>query len=94
MGCSWLVLDELHVTLVAVHPQRRRQGLGRWVLGEMLEEGRRRGAARGTLEVGAENMAATALYAAAGFTTSGRRRGYYRNGEDALIQWVELGDRD
>ncbi|MFQ6537437.1 MULTISPECIES: GNAT family N-acetyltransferase [Aphanothece] len=94
VGCAWLVIDELHITLVAVLPDRRRQGLGRRVLGELLREGRRRGAARATLEVGVENRAAIALYRGAGFTTAGRRRGYYRNGEDALIQWLRLGDGD
>lgn len=90
MACGWLVLDELHVTLVAVAPHRRRQGLGGAVLGALLREGRRLGAAHATLEVAAGNQAARALYAAAGFQEAGRRRGYYRNGDDALIQWTRL----
>ena len=49
-----------------------------------------RGAVSATLEVAAGNMAALALYRAAGFTTRGRRRGYYRDGGDALIQWAAL----
>ena len=90
MACGWLVLDELHITLVAVAPGRRRHGLGRQVLSALLEEGGRQGARHATLEVADGNHAACALYKAAGFREAGRRRGYYRNGDDALIQWLRL----
>ncbi|MEB3321239.1 MAG: GNAT family N-acetyltransferase [Synechococcaceae cyanobacterium] len=90
MACGWLVLDELHVTVVAVAPERRRRGLGRRVLAALLERGRAGGARRATLEVAAGNAAARALYDACGFRVAGVRRGYYRSGEDALIQWAVL----
>ena len=90
MACGWLVVDELHITLVAVAPERRRQGLGRRVLEDLLRRGRAGGASRATLEVAAANGAALALYGACGFRQAGVRRGYYRNGDDALIQWVNL----
>jgi ribosomal-protein-alanine N-acetyltransferase len=91
MACGWLILEELHITLVAVDPQQRRQGLGRRLLEALLSEGRRRGAERATLEVARRNTAAIGLYGAAGFQEAGCRRGYYRNGDDALIQWLKLG---
>jgi ribosomal-protein-alanine N-acetyltransferase len=90
MACGWLVLDELHITLIAVAPWRRRRGLGRQVLAALLEEGARQGARRATLEVAAGNSGALALYRSAGFETAGRRRSYYRSGEDAVIQWLRL----
>jgi len=90
MACAWLVVDELHITLVAVDPRHRRRGLGHRVLLELLAEGRRLGADRATLEVAADNAAATALYARCGFRTAGVRRRYYRDGSDALIQWLSL----
>jgi len=90
MACGWLVVDELHVTLVAVAPSQQRQGLGRLVLSALLEQGRLLGAHHATLEVAAGNQAACALYRSAGFAEAGRRRRYYRNGEDALIQWRRL----
>lgn len=90
MACGWLVLDELHITLVAVAPGHRRRGFGRWVLGELMESCVRRGATRATLEVAAGNGPGQGLYEALGFRTAGIRHGYYRNGEDALIQWVNL----
>lgn len=94
MACGWLVLDELHITVVAVHPQRRRCGLGRAALQALLHSAALRGAQHATLEVAASNSAAQGLYAQAGFSTAGIRRGYYRNGDDALIQWMRLPDAD
>jgi ribosomal-protein-alanine N-acetyltransferase len=90
VACGWLVLDELHITAVAVAPDRRRQGLGSRVLEALLARGRELGATRATLEVSSANEAALSLYAASGFATAGVRRGYYRNGDDALIQWRQL----
>jgi ribosomal-protein-alanine N-acetyltransferase len=91
MACGWLVVDELHITLVAVDPGRRRQGLGRQVLAALLQRALADGARHATLEVAATNAAALALYAHLGFATAGIRRAYYRNGDDALIQWMRLG---
>jgi len=92
VACGWLVADELHITAVAVHPLRRRQGLGARILQALLRESQRQGALHATLEVAASNQAGQALYAAAGFRTAGVRRAYYRNGDDALIQWMRLHD--
>lgn len=91
MACGWLILEDLHITLVAVDPRQRRRGLGRRVLAALLAEGLGRGAERATLEVARGNRAGRALYARAGFREAGCRRGYYRDGEDALIQWLDLG---
>lgn len=90
MACGWLVLDELHITLVAVAPGHRRRGLGRRVLQDLMQTGLASGASRATLEVAAGNGPGKGLYEALGFRTAGIRHGYYRNGEDALIQWVNL----
>ena len=90
LACGWLVADELHITAVAVDPEQRRRGLGRIVLQGLLREGACHGAAHATLEVSSANSAALKLYASAGFKTAGVRRAYYRNGDDALIQWLRL----
>lgn len=90
LACGWLVLDELHITVVGVRRAWQRRGLGQRVLAALLAEGQRRGAARATLEVAAGNAAGQALYAKAGFRTAGHRRRYYRNGDDALIQWRRM----
>ena len=90
MASGWLVVDELHITLVAVAPEQQRQGLGRQVLQGLLNHAQQQGAAHATLEVAPGNTAAVALYRGLGFRDAGLRRGYYRNGEDALIQWLRL----
>ncbi len=90
LACGWMVLDELHITAVAVAPEHRRQGLGRQVLALLLKRGQGLGAVRATLEVARSNIGARALYGCFGFQAAGVRRAYYRNGEDALIQWLNL----
>jgi len=90
VACGWLVVDELHITVLAVHPASRRLGLGRQLLEALLVGGQARGALHATLEVAADNGAALGLYAACHFQTAGTRRGYYRNGQDALIQWKKI----
>ncbi len=92
MACSWLIVDELHITLVAVDPSRRRRGLAQGLLAALLRCGRERGATRATLEVGSDNIGAQVLYRTLGFQTAGVRRKYYSNGEDALIEWLDLAN--
>jgi ribosomal-protein-alanine N-acetyltransferase len=89
MGCFWSILEEAHITILAVHPQYHRQGLGAALLYSLLKTACDRGMERATLEVRASNLAAISLYQKFGFKTAGRRRGYYQdNGEDALILWL------
>ena len=90
VACGWLVVDELHITVVAVDPDERQRGHGRCLLLELLQRARQDGAAHATLEVSDDNIAALALYNRAGFRTAGRREGYYSDGSDALIQWCRL----
>jgi ribosomal-protein-alanine N-acetyltransferase len=90
IACGWVVVDELHITVLATAPDWRRRGLGRALLQALAAAAFSRGCTRATLEVASGNQAALALYASAGFRTAGCRRGYYTNGDDALIQWRSL----
>lgn len=84
----WLILDEAHVTNIAVAPKRRRQGVGRKLLAHLLRSALAQGAKRMTLEVRPSNLGAQKLYQEFAFVVAGRRRGYYTDdGEDALIMW-------
>ena len=94
VACGWLVVDELHITVVAVDPDERRRGHGRCLLAALLQRARQEGAAHATLEVSDDNIAALALYNRLGFQTAGRREGYYRDGSDALIQWSRLSTEE
>ena len=87
---AWFVLDEVHLGNLAVHPDYRRQGVGRALLGGLMYRSRRRGASFITLEVRARNLAAIALYADFGFRQVAVRKGYYAGREDALIMECEL----
>jgi ribosomal-protein-alanine N-acetyltransferase len=82
----WLVVDEAHISTIAIHPGWRRRGLGRMLLAAMLCDAQARGAISATLEVRVGNRGARRMYAEFGFREVGRRKGYYRdNGEDALL---------
>jgi ribosomal-protein-alanine N-acetyltransferase len=83
------VAGEAEILTLAVHPEARRQGLGRALVESAATTAQTLGAEAFWLEVATDNAAATALYAAAGFESAGRRPGYYgrKGGEriDALV---------
>jgi len=88
MGCFWAILDEAHITLLAVHPDYQGQGLGQAMLWGVMQAARDRALERATLEVRASNQSAISLYRKFGFQLAGRRRRYYKDtNEDALILW-------
>jgi len=84
-----IAADEAEVLTLAVRPAARRAGLARRLLARALDGAARGGARRVFLEVAADNVAAQALYAGAGFAEAGRRPRYYArlDGErvDALL---------
>lgn len=84
----WQILDEGHVTNVAVRPEYRGNHIASTIIAVMLEIGEGIGIARYTLEVRSSNEPAKALYRNFGFKEAGLRKGYYEdNGEDAVIMW-------
>lgn len=90
-GGFWLVIDEAHISTLAVHPDWRRQGLGSLIMAALLDKAVERGAAVATLEVRVSNEAAQNLYRTFGFEQTGLRRHYYQdNNEDALIMTTPL----
>ena len=86
----WLILEEAHITTIAVHPAHQRKYLGECLLLHLIEEAASLGAKWLTLEVRVSNSGAQKLYEKYGFSALGRRRGYYQDdGEDALVMWTE-----
>jgi ribosomal-protein-alanine N-acetyltransferase len=82
----WLVADEAELANLAVAPDRRRMGIGRYLLDSAMAEALAGGATSLYLEVRESNVAARALYGGRGFVAVGRRSAYYRNpAEDALL---------
>lgn len=87
----WLIMNEAHITNIAIHPDDRGKGYGEQTLNHAMEVARRHGADRMTLEVRVSNHIAQALYQKKGFEPTGRRPRYYTdNHEDALIMWACL----
>jgi len=84
----WVILDEGHITNLAVHPDFRRRGVGERLMRAIMDYARSKGAKRITLEVRVSNLGAQKLYEKLGFVSVGIRPGYYHdNGEDAMIMW-------
>ena len=89
LGCLWSIADEAHITVLAVHPAYRQQGLGQALLCALLTSAWKQQLKWATLEVRASNETAIALYQKFGFQALGRRKRYYQdNGEDAIILWL------
>lgn len=87
----WLVVDEAHITNVAVLPDYRGQGLGEALMQRIMKIAKEVGARVMTLEVRLSNKAAQGLYRKMGFQDGGIRKRYYSdNQEDALVMWVNL----
>lgn len=83
---AWIILDESHITNIAVLSDDRGQGIGRRLTHGLMQYLSNLGAAYVTLEVRKSNAVAQNLYASLGFLKLGVRKRYYEdNGEDALI---------
>ena len=83
---AWVILDESHITNIAVLKEHRGQGTGKRLTPGLLQYLSNLGAAYATLEVRRSNDIAQNLYKSLGFVQLGVRKRYYAdNGEDALI---------
>lgn len=87
VGCLWAILEEAHITTLAVEPSYQGRKLGLLLLCHLLQSGDRRGLTRATLEVRASNQKALGLYQTFGFKEAGIRKRYYSDGENACILW-------
>jgi len=86
----WFIVDEMHISTLAVHPRHRRMGIGTRLLAEALDRGREMGGVVATLEVRRSNQAAVRMYKNFGFEIVGRRANYYRdNSEDAWLMTLD-----
>lgn len=87
----WFVVDEGHITNVAVHSDYRGKKIGDKLVKEMVELCRENNIVAMTLEVRASNTVAQNLYRKYGFKMGGIRKEYYSdNKEDAIIMWNQL----
>lgn len=83
---AWIILDESHITNIAVSPIFRGKGIGSRLTEELLQYISNLGAAYATLEVRVSNAPAVGMYKKYGFVAVGKRKRYYEdNNEDALL---------
>ena len=89
----WFILEEGHITNVAIAPEYRGQRKGEILMRSVMQMMIQEGMERMTLEVRASNTGARRLYERLGFVAAGVRKGYYSdNCEDAIIMWLDLGE--
>jgi ribosomal-protein-alanine N-acetyltransferase len=92
--CCWIVADEIHILNLASHPDFRRQGVATILFHSLFNS-----VLRGkkitlvTLEVRRFNTSALQLYKKLGFVVKGIRKGYYPEGEDAVVMELELSEK-
>ncbi|KIL50589.1 ribosomal protein S18-alanine N-acetyltransferase [Jeotgalibacillus soli] len=87
----WLIVDEAHITNVAILPNYRGKKLGEALMRQIMMIATASGAKSMTLEVRVSNLIAQSLYRKLGFHNGGIRKQYYSdNQEDALVMWVNL----
>lgn len=87
-GGIWLILDEGHITNIAVSSQYRGQGIGNLIVEKLIDVCEKKGIKNMTLEVRKSNLIAQSLYKKYDFIDCGVRRGYYSDTkEDAVIMW-------
>ena len=90
-GGIWLIVDEGHVTNIAVDPDFRGYGIGNYLVEGLIDICKKRDILAMTLEVRVSNNVARNLYNKYGFIDNGIRPKYYSDtGEDAIIMWKEL----
>lgn len=89
----WQIIDEGHITNVAVHPGFQGMGIGEKLMKELIEESKKRCLNSMTLEVRINNLPAINLYKKLKFDIEGLRKGYYTDtNEDGLIMWLRMKD--
>lgn len=87
-GGMWIIVDEAHITNIAVHPEFRNYGIGSMLVEALIDIAKLENVCAMTLEVRKSNSIAKNLYSKYGFIEEGIRKGYYEdNHEDAIIMW-------
>lgn len=87
----WTVMEEAHLTNVAVASRFRGQGIARTLMRTQEKLARSKGASMMLLEVRPSNQPALQLYSSLGYIHAAIRKNYYSdNQEDALIMVKHL----
>lgn len=87
------VLDEAHITNIAVKSSERGKGIGKFLMATLIGKAREKGAKYITLEVKTTNKVAISMYEDFGFKVAGVRKKYYNNLFDAYVMWLDTEER-
>ncbi len=87
---AWIILDELHITSLAVDPQHQRKGIGKFMLAKLIKHAKSLKTKQIRLEVKDINMPAKAFYNSMGFERIGYRSNFYKDGTDAVVYKKKL----
>lgn len=82
--------DEMEIMRFAVIPTRRREGLGKMLMNMLISAAKEHEVEKIILEVNSINYKAISLYKSLGFIEVGRRKDYYKQGEDALLMDLNM----
>lgn len=85
---TWFILDEIHITTIAVDPQYQNAQIGCQLVLQLMRDSINKGARWATLEVDEGNLKAIHLYEKFGFKRIGKRKDYYDTGRNAIVMWV------
>tara|TARA_Y100001968_G_scaffold259828_1_gene247218 strand:+ start:288 stop:755 length:468 start_codon:yes stop_codon:yes gene_type:complete len=89
--CSaWLLIDELHITSIAVQQIHQRKGLGKFLISDLIKRSKSFQTNKIRLEVKDTNQPAKAFYKSMGFKIECNRSNFYKDGSDALIFTKQL----
>ncbi|MCL2874535.1 MAG: ribosomal protein S18-alanine N-acetyltransferase [Defluviitaleaceae bacterium] len=90
-GGMWHIVNEGHITNIAVLEQYRKNKIGTAILSRMIQIADEKEMIGITLEVRVGNESAMKLYSKFGFKAEGLRKNYYADTkEDAVIMWKDL----
>jgi [ribosomal protein S18]-alanine N-acetyltransferase len=81
---AMMIDDEAEILSIGVTPDRQRQGVGKLLLQHFFEHGTSQNMTRVVLEVAEDNVPALGLYRDFGFAAFGRRKGYYKQGNQKI----------
>ena len=91
--CYWLIDGEMEILNLATALKVRRNGIAALLLTEAFSRCTKKNLSAAWLEVRAANLPAMTLYRRSGFKPSGIRKGYYRDGEDAIVMVKTFTDQ-
>ena len=85
-----VVLDEAQINFFVINKKYRKKGFGTYLMRYLIKECEKSNITKLILEVSHTNLTAEKFYSRFDFATVGIRRGYYKDGSDALLKEKNL----